>query len=138
MQPIGSGHYQCMNRLSHPRGRHRAFTLVEMLVVIGIIVVLVSVITAGVRHTRSLAIRQETRVELKLCEDLLAEYKSVNGYKDILGSADAVVTGFPVRLPQAWITGQFNLPIFVYPKNNGWSEVTSEVYNPASTLSIIN
>src|SRR5678809_1248946 len=102
-----------MDRLSHLRRRQRAFTLVEMLVVIGIIVVLVAIIVAGVRHTRSLALRQETRAELKLCEDLLAEYKSVNGYKNLLGPPDSATTGLPVRLPNAWITGQFNTPMFV-------------------------
>ncbi len=116
-----------------------AFTLVELLVVIGLIVVLIAIVAAGVRHTRALATRQVTRARLKLCEDLLAEYKSINGYKNILGPADSVITGYPIRLPsQAWIAGQYNLPIFVYPKNNGYTEVTNTVDNPVSTLSIVN
>jgi len=127
-----------MNRTSRPSGFHRAFTLVEMLVVIGIIVVLIAVITAGVRHTRSLAVRQETRAELKLCEDLLAEYKSVNGYKNILGDADTATTNLPLRLPTCWLTGQYNLPLYAYAKSNGYFEVTNQVYNPVSTLKIIN
>src|SRR4051812_24399593 len=127
-----------MSRLARPRGYRCAFTLVELLVVIGIIVVLVAIITAGIRHTRTLAAQQVTRADLKLCEDLLSEYRSVNGYKNILGSADAVDISMPVRLPDCWITGQYNLPMFVYPKNNGSLEVTAQVLNPGSTLTIGN
>jgi prepilin-type N-terminal cleavage/methylation domain-containing protein len=138
MQSSGGRHYSGMRRPAHQPTRHRGFTLVELLVVIGIIVVLVGVITAGVRHTRSLAVRQETRAELKLCEDLLTEYKSVNGYKNILGPLDSATANLPVRLPSGWITGQFNTPMFVYPLNNGYTEVKARVINPASTLTIDN
>jgi type II secretory pathway pseudopilin PulG len=116
----------------------RGFTLIELLVVVGIIIVLIGIIAAGVRHTRLLANRHATTVRLKLCEDLLAEYKAVNGYKNILGPPDSVVTGYPIRLPTAWITGQFNSPMFVYPKDNGYTEVTAQVDNPVSALTLDN
>jgi len=36
------------------------------------------------------------------------------------------------------VTGQFNSPMFVYPKNNGATEVTAQINNPASTLTLDN
>jgi prepilin-type N-terminal cleavage/methylation domain-containing protein len=138
MQPRAGGHYHGMNPATKPHARPGGFTLVELLVVIGLIVVLIAMIVGGVRHTRSLALRQETQVELKLCEDMLAEYKAVNGFKTILGTTDHVDMNLPIRLPSQWITGQFNSPLFVYPKNNGSTEVTAQVFNPVSTLTFVN
>src|SRR5215469_14761254 len=119
MQKCPAGHYQDMNPQSQVPSRHRAFTLVELLVVIGIILVLILIVAMGVHHARSLAGRQETQVDLKLCEDMLAEYKAVNGYKNILGRPDSVITGCPIRLPSMWIAGQYNSPIFIYAMNSG-------------------
>ena len=62
-------------------------------------------VAAGVRHTRALAARHETQVELRICQDVLKEYQSVNGYKNILGDVSSIQTGNPIQLPAAWITG---------------------------------
>ena len=136
MQSPPERHYSIMN---HPaRRRPRGFTLVELLVVMGLIVVLVAIIAAGVRHTRGQASRHATQSRLKVCQDILTEYKAANGYKTILGPADSVTMGYPIRLPKAWITGQFNSPLFVYPRDNGSTEVISQVDNPVSTLTVLN
>src|SRR5690349_14373995 len=89
--------------------RHRGFTLIELLVVMGIILVLVGILVLGIRHTNALAGRHATEAELKLCEGMLAEYKAVNGYKNIIGEFDSAVktNPLPIQLPRPWITGQY-------------------------------
>ena len=111
--------------------RRAGFTLVELLVVMGIILVLITIVTLGIRHTSSMAARHQTQATMKLCGDLLAQYKAVNGYKNILGDYNTIQRGLPLRLPSGWITGQFDLPMFVNPRNPFGEEKDSQ---PQSVL----
>ena len=62
------------------RQRQRGFTLLEMLVVIGIILVLMSILVMGYRHLNYTAARRETVAELKILQGMLTEYENANGH----------------------------------------------------------
>jgi prepilin-type N-terminal cleavage/methylation domain-containing protein len=119
--------------------RRRGFTLIELLVVIGIILVLVAIVVMGIRHTSYLAAKHETQAEMKICQDMLAEYKAVNGYKNILGDAGTASTNQPLQLPYPpWLIHSFNVPVYVYPTKSGFGEITANITNPVSTLHTSN
>ena len=118
--------------------RRRGFTLVELLVVIGIIVVLIAIIVMGVRHTTSLAARHETEAELKVCVDLLREYQSINGMKNIAGPAGSVNRNMPLNLPYPpWLNHSYNLPIYVDEPDGSTVEVTGPTNQPQSVLGFL-
>jgi len=105
--------------------------------VIGIILVLIAIVVAGIRHVSQQAGRHATEAQLKVCEGMLAEYKAVNGYKNIIGAFDSVVKSpFPIQLPRPWITGQYATPMFVLPPdyNKSWEETRGE--QPQSALAL--
>lgn len=61
----------------------RAFTLVELLVVICIIMVLGALLIGGVRHVHRMAAVKETMAELRVCQGMLREYENINGLAGI-------------------------------------------------------
>ena len=104
--------------------RRRGFTLVELLVVIGIILVLIAIVVAGIRHTSFMAARHETEAELKVCQDLLTEYKAVNGMKNLEGPASSVVP-YALTLPYPpWLNHTYSLPMYLDP-TGGAPDVTN-------------
>ena len=62
----------------------------------------------GIRPTNALVGRQATEAQLKLCEGMLADYKAVNGYKNIIGAfgSEMKTDPLPIQLPRPWITGE--------------------------------
>jgi len=104
--------------------RRRGFTLVELLVVIGIILVLIAIVVMGLRHTSQMAARHETAAEMKVCDDLLKEYQAVNGMKNLEGPASSVTSTYVLNLPYPpWLNHAYYLPIYLDPRN-GQIEVT--------------
>lgn len=97
--------------LRSQRHRSRAFTLVELLVVTGIIVVLAGLLAAAIRHLHRVAAAKETLAELHVCRGLLQEYEGRNG----LAGIEAYSTTNPLQLqdPNAPAPGVF--PVFVDP-----------------------
>src|SRR5258708_5112282 len=86
-----------------------------MLVVVGIIVVLIAMVAGGLRHVRNTAARHETTVELKICTDLLKEYETTNGLKNI-EVLEGTVTVQPhvTLLPYpVWLAGWSSIPIYL-------------------------
>lgn len=65
------------------RQTRRGFTLIEILVVIGIILVLVGLLVAGFRHLNRTAANKETTSELHVCKGLLQEYENHNGLQGV-------------------------------------------------------
>jgi type II secretory pathway pseudopilin PulG len=68
--------------VKHPR---RGFSLIEILVVIGIIMILIGLLVVGYRHLNASAARKETVVELHICRGMLTEYENHNGTDFIAG-----------------------------------------------------
>lgn len=66
----------------HPR---RGFTTLELLVVIGIILLLMSMIVLGFRQWDKMASTRQTRAQLGVCKNLLVEYERTSGFKYIEG-----------------------------------------------------
>jgi len=112
--------------------RRRGFTLVELLVVIGIILVLIAIVVAGIRHASQMAARHETEAELKVCEDLLKEYQAVNGLKNLEGPTSTVTAGYALNLPMPWLNHSYYLPMYLDPI--GVTEVTGT--QPETALGI--
>ena len=117
-----------------PRIARGGFTLIELLVVIGIILVLIAIVVVGLRHVNNTAARHETVAEMKVCTDILKQYQSINGLKNVEGDLSAgSITG--PDLPPPFMTAPGyqtpKLPIFVDPPAQG-SEITGQ--QPQSTL----
>lgn len=91
----------------------RAFTLVELLVVICIIMILGAMLIGGVRHVHRIAATKETIAELHVCQGLLQEYENRNGLAGIEAYA-----GSPASQstdPDSPLGDQVKFPIFVDP-----------------------
>lgn len=59
------------------------FTLIELMIVIGIIMLLMSIVAFGFRHVQARAARHETIAEMHICEGMVYEYGAVNGLTNI-------------------------------------------------------
>ena len=67
-----------------PKRARRGFTLIEILVVIGIILILLGMVVLGFRHIDAVASKRDTIAELHVCRDLLTEYEKLNGNANIV------------------------------------------------------
>ncbi len=67
-----------------PKRARRGFTLIEILVVIGIILILLGMVVLGFRHLDAVASKRDTIAELHVCRDLLTEYEKLNGNANIV------------------------------------------------------
>ena len=83
-------------RQTHPHYR-RGFTLVELLVVIGVILLLLTIAVLGYRHLDAAAAHRETVAELKACQAMLIEYENSASLRGIEGTW----TGAPIPAPPA-------------------------------------
>ena len=70
------------------------------MVVIGIILVLVAIVVLGLRHVNYVSARHETIAEMKICQDLLTEFKNVHG------SLSEMTT----IIPQGQVTSGIEMP----------------------------
>lgn len=66
--------------MRHPR---RGFTIIELVIVIGIIMILMGLLVVGYRHIQATAARRETVAELHICRGMLQEYESRDGLQAI-------------------------------------------------------
>lgn len=73
----------------------RGFTLIEVLVVIGIILILLGMVVLGFRHLDAVASKRDTVAELHVCRGLLTEYENLNGL-NVLEFAAKQMNGIPV------------------------------------------
>lgn len=67
------------------QNRRRAFTLLEVLIVISIVVVLIGLVTVGVRHLSKSAKQTSTRVTLSALRGMLAEAESTGTVSKLPG-----------------------------------------------------
>lgn len=115
--------------------QRRGFTLIELMVVIGIILVLVAIVVLGLRHVNYTAARHETIAEMKICSDMLTEYKNVHGSLGEMTTVAGVQqtsgiemteggTPYPLTLPAPWQTVSVNLPVYLDSASNPPVEIT--------------
>src|SRR5262245_5004575 len=92
------------DRLEAPMSRrhiHRAFTLVELLVVIGIIALLMALFTGAVMYGVNLHRRTRSRVGLAALNDATEKYKTkVGDYPPNFRDANAVIRHIRTRYPK--------------------------------------
>jgi type II secretory pathway pseudopilin PulG len=81
------------------RPSRKAFTTLELLVVIGIILLLMAISVLGFRHFDRLASVKQTHAQLNLCKNLLIEYERANGLKYIEGPLQPNPTPPPLYVP---------------------------------------
>lgn len=118
------------------RSSSSGFTLIELMVVIGIILLLVSIVTFGFRHVQVQAARHETLAEMQVCEVMLKEYTAVNGMMDITVQRPLPPPGFP-KIPPPFITvplgpnASYQVPVYM---DNG----VSPNWGPRQTLVLPN
>lgn len=77
--------------------QRNGFSLVELLVVLGIIMALTALLAAGYRHLHRVAARTTTIAQLHVCRALLQEYQNRAGLTGI----EAYSTTNPIQLPDA-------------------------------------
>jgi prepilin-type N-terminal cleavage/methylation domain-containing protein len=114
------------------------FTLIELMVVIGIILVLVSIVVIGLRHVNYTAARHETVAELKICADMLKEYESVNnlaGIEEVAAGRQVPKSGIPASAPL-----QFQLPVYLDqpPTNLNYSGEIKNGNNGESAIQAVD
>lgn len=90
------------------RRAQRGFTLIEVLVVIGIILVLLGMVVLGFRHLDAVASKRDTVAELHVCRGLLTEYGNLNGLDNLELAAAA-----PKRTRDPNAPGMQMFPVYV-------------------------
>lgn len=80
------------------RGKRSAFTTIELLVVIGIILLLMGILIMGFRQWDQMASTKQTRAQLGICKNMLIEYERANGFKYIEGPPPQVTNPTPPPL----------------------------------------
>jgi type II secretory pathway pseudopilin PulG len=65
------------------RHQRRGFTLIEVLVVIGIMMTLIAILILGMRHLNATMATKETISELHICRGMLTEYETHSGMANI-------------------------------------------------------
>ena len=89
----------------------RGFTLIEVLVVIGIILVLLGMVVLGFRHLDAVASKRDTVAELHVCRDLLTEYGNLNGLDNLDVTIAANISPKQSKDPNA--PGRQLFPVYV-------------------------
>jgi prepilin-type N-terminal cleavage/methylation domain-containing protein len=79
------------NRAVNPHTRYRAFTLIEVLTVVGIIAILVTLVVLGVGHISKVGREKSTHITMGNLKNLMAEY-------------ELTVGGFTRQPPYMWFT----------------------------------
>ena len=87
--------------LSRPAGRPRAFTLVELLVVIGIIALLISILIPTLGRARDQAQRTKCMANLKSLTEAWVQY--ANDHKGRLVRAETYAANPAARDPGGWV-----------------------------------
>lgn len=108
----------------------RAFTLVELLVVVCIILVLTGLLMAGLRHVHRIAATKETLADLHVCRGMLQEYENRTGLAGIEAYSSTnppqqTDPNSPVGTPQLF-------PVFVDPWPVLNSASTTMMYHPSA------
>jgi prepilin-type N-terminal cleavage/methylation domain-containing protein len=91
--------FSSSNRLS----RSRAFTMIEMLIVIGIILILISLFFVGFKYVVNSNRTQDTKAALQTAKTLFSAYAQASGLQKAVGPVSAPVTAW-------WTTGAATLP----------------------------
>ena len=65
-----------VQRMFGPQPRRRGFTMIEILIVIGILAVLASIVLVGMRHITGKSKEQQTRMSMQNLRNMLAEYNA--------------------------------------------------------------
>lgn len=107
------------------RHSRRGLTLIEVLVVIGIILVLVGLLVAGFRHLNRTAANKETLAELHVCRGLLQEYENKAGLAGIEAAAAQTTD------PNAPLPGKF--PVFQDPADTVTPATATSVYGSSGS-----
>lgn len=130
--------------MRHPR---RGFTLIELVIVIGIIMILMGLLVVGYRHINATAARRETVAELHVLRGMLQDYENHAGLAGIefaagqAGDANAPAPGkFPVYIDPASTVVPNTIaqwPIVRLPSNGSPSDSTDLTANgvPAQSTS---
>lgn len=90
--------------------KRSAFTTIELLVVIGIILLLMGMIVLGFRQWDKMASTKQTRAQLGVCKNLLIEYERTSGFKFIEGLGPQVQTPNPNPPPATLL-----IPVYADP-----------------------
>ena len=72
------------------RRTHRGFTLIEILVTLGIMLVLVAIAVLGFRHFDKVAAENLTRTRLENCKSMLSQYEGQATLSALEGSSPAI------------------------------------------------
>lgn len=105
----------------------KGFTLVEILVVIGIIMILTALLAAGYRHLHRVAARATTFAQFHVCRALLQEYENHGGLTGI----EAYSTTPPD--PNAPLGKHVQFPVYVDPASALDSSTASMVYGGSAS-----
>ena len=83
--------------MRHPTAARRAFTMVEMLVTISIIILLVALGILAYAHIDRATVMRATRADLQMAQGFLDEYNAGPGISQLGSGADTLNQSFPYK-----------------------------------------